>query len=130
MINQDQEVMNGEGYAWLTVKNDLELKIIRGEYIAGERIPPVRKIAQIYGIGTSTATKTLAQLCKDGIIYQRRGVGYFVKPYVRENLILEHKRNLEKMIRNVFEYAELLNSDPMIIINKINDAKNKKEPVK
>ena len=32
MINQDQEVMNGEGYAWLTVKNDLELKIIREEY--------------------------------------------------------------------------------------------------
>lgn len=124
MINQDKEGASGESvYAWLTVKNDLELKIIRGEYVAGERIPPVRKIAEIYGIGTSTATKTLAQLCKDGTIYQRRGVGYFVKPYVREKLITEHKMNLEKIIRNAFDYADMIDTDPMLIINKINETR-------
>ena len=124
MINQDKEGASGESvYAWLTVKNDLELKIIRGEYAAGERIPPVRKIAEIYGIGTSTATKTLAQLCKDGTIYQRRGVGYFVKPYVREKLITEHKMNLEKIIRNAFDYADMIDTDPMLIINKINETR-------
>lgn len=124
MINQEIEGASGESVsAWLTVKNDLELKIIRREYAAGERIPPVRKIAEIYGIGTSTATKTLAQLCKEGIIHQRRGVGYFVKPYVREKLIAEHKRNLEKIIRNAFEYADMIGIDPMLIINKINKSR-------
>jgi len=127
MINQDKEGASGESvYAWLTVKNDLELKIIRGEYAAGERIPPVRKIAEIYGIGTSTATKTLARLCKDGTIYQRRGVGYFVKPYVREKLITEHKMNLEKIIRNTFDYADMIDTDPMLIINKINETRKDK----
>ena len=126
MINQDKDGTSGESiYAWLTVKNDLELKIICGEYVAGERIPPVRKIAEIYSVGTSTATKTLAQLCQDGTIYQRRGVGYFVKPYVRERLITEHKRNLEKMIRNVFEYADMIEVDPMLIIEKINKNRNR-----
>lgn len=127
MINQDIEGASGESvYAWLTVKNDLELKIISGDYVAGERIPPVRKIAEIYGIGTSTATKTLAQLCKDGTIYQRRGVGYFVKPYVREKLIAEHKRNLEKIIRNAFDYADTIGINPMLIINRINESRKSK----
>jgi DNA-binding GntR family transcriptional regulator len=127
MINQDIEGASGESvYVWLMVKNDLELKIIRGEYAAGERIPPVRKIAEIYEIGTSTATKTLAQLCKDGIIYQRRGVGYFVKPYVKEKLAAEHKKNLEKIIRNALEYADMIDTDPMIIINRINESRKTK----
>jgi putative transcriptional regulator len=121
MIKQEREGINGESfYAWQTVKNDLELKIICGEYVAGERIPPVRKMAEIYNICTSTASKTLAQLCKDGTIYQRRGVGYFVKPYVRERLIMEHKRTLEKVIRNAFEYARILEVDPMLIVDAIN----------
>lgn len=126
MENQEVERAGETVYAWLTVKHDLELKIIRGDYAAGERIPPVRKIAEIYGIGTSTATKTLARLCENGIIYQRRGVGYFVKPYVREELIAEHKRNLEKIIRNAFEYAAMIETDPMPIIKKINETRNKK----
>lgn len=130
-MNQDNEGLNGNTvYTWLTVKHDIELRIIRGEYRAGERIPPVRKIAEIYDIGTSTATKTLAQLCKDGAIYQRRGVGYFVKPYVRDDLIEEHRRNLEKIISNAFDYADMIDTDPMIIINRINDARKKQKAVK
>ena len=112
-------------YTWQSVKNDLELKIIRGEYKAGERIPPVRKIAEIYDIGTSTATKTLSQLCEDGTIYQRRGVGCFVKPYVREKLIAKHKRQLEKIILNAFDYADMIGVDPMLIINTIMKTENR-----
>lgn len=98
MINPDSESLAGSTvYAWLMVKHDIELRIIRDEYRAGERIPPVRKIAEIHRIGTSTATQTLAQLCEDGVIYQRRGVGYFVKPYVKDSLKTEHYRKLERI---------------------------------
>lgn len=113
MIIQENEGLCGK------IKQEIELKIISGEYRAGERIPPVRKIAEIYNVGMSTATKTLALMCADGIIYQRRGVGYFVKPYIKENLMEEHRKKLEKLIVNAFEYAELINADPMVIINGI-----------
>jgi GntR family transcriptional regulator len=126
MLNLKREGNSGENiYTWQSVKNDLELKIIRGEYKAGERIPPVRKIAEIYDIGTSTATKTLSQLCEDGTIYQRRGVGCFVKPYVREKLIAKHKRQLEKIILNAFDYADMIGVDPMLIINTIMKTENR-----
>lgn len=126
MLNLKREGNSGENiYTWQSVKNDLELKIIRGEYKAGERIPPVRKIAEIYDIGTSTATKTLSQLCEDGTIYQRRGVGCFVKPYMREKLIEKHKRRLEKIILNAFDYADMIGVDPMLIINTIMKTENR-----
>ena len=126
MLNLKREGNSGENiYTWQSVKNDLELKIIRGEYKAGERIPPVRKIAEIYDIGTSTATKTLSQLCEDGTIYQRRGVGCFVKPHVREKLIEKHKRRLEKIILNAFDYADMIGVDPMLIINTIMKTENR-----
>lgn len=116
------ENMNGEA-AWLDVKNDIELKIISGVYSAGDRIPPIRKIAAIYNIGTTTAAKALGHLCQDGTIYKRRGVGYFVKPYTKDRLCTEHKKNLEKIIINVFDYADLLGVDVMVIINQINKGK-------
>ena len=119
MIPNENETLSNVTYPWLTVKNDLELKIISGEYKAGERIPPVRKIAELYGIGSSTAAKTLAQMHKEGTIYQRRGVGYFVRPFVRETLIAEHRHNLEKTLINAFEYADLLGIDMSTIINRI-----------
>ena len=124
MISNENGALNNVTYPWLTVKHDLELKIISGEYAAGERIPPVRKIAEIYGIGTTTATKTLAQLHKDGTIYQRRGIGYFVRPFVRDALIAEHKRNLEKTLMNAFDYADMLDADIMLMINKIAEARS------
>ena len=46
MISNETEGINNVMYPWLSVKHDLELKIIKGEYAAGERIPPVRKIEQ------------------------------------------------------------------------------------
>lgn len=129
MINRENEgagAEHGNKFLWLTVKSDLEIRIIRGEYAAGERIPTVRKIVELYGVCASTASKTLAQLCQEGTIYCRRGVGYFVQPYVKERLKEEHKRNLEEVIRDMFEYADLIGVDPMPMINKMKQAAGKK----
>lgn len=106
-------------YTWVAVKNDIELKIILGEYAAGERIPSGRKIAETHGIAVATSNHALAELCKDGTIYQRRGVGYFVKPYVRERLLAEHRRKLEKIIQDAFDYADKIGVDLVPIINAI-----------
>lgn len=114
-----QSSTNIEIPTWIAIKQDIELKIIRGEYSAGERIPPVRKIAEIYNIGTSTAAKTLETLAQEGTLYKKRGVGYFVKPYVKEKLCKEHKKNLERILLNAFSYADIIGVDLLKIVNKI-----------
>lgn len=117
------ENINGET-AWLNVKSDIELKIINGDFSAGDRVPPVRKVASNYEISVTTAAKVLENLYRDGTLYKKRGVGYFVEPYIKEKLCTEHKKNLEKILNYAFEYANLLGVDIMVIINQIYKIKN------
>jgi GntR family transcriptional regulator len=96
---------------WSEVKSDIELKILTGEYQAGERLPSIRKLAKDYGVGQSTAIKVLNSLLQEEIIETRRGVGHFVKPYIREKLIAERKRKLEATIQDACEEAVLIGVD-------------------
>ena len=48
-----------------------------------------------------------------------------MKPYVREKLIEKHKRRLEKIILNAFDYADMIGVDPMLIINTIMKTENR-----
>ena len=96
---------------WQEVKADIEYKIITGEYAAGERIPPIRKISKDYNIGQSTAQKVLNTLYQEGIIESKRGVGFFVSPYIKEKLIEERRKNLEKLVAKAAEEAGIIGMD-------------------
>ena len=104
---------------WSTVKNDIELKIIKGEYAAGERVPTIREMAEIYTIGNTTAQKVLESLCEDGTVFKKRGVGFFVKPFVKEKLYGLHKKSVEMRLREVIEYAYILSISKSELINMI-----------
>jgi len=110
--------MDGEKI-WWNIKTDIELRIITGEYIAGERIPPVRKLAEIYGVGTGTAVKAVDQLYIDGTIFKKRGKGFFVAPYIISELKKSHTVRLEKKLSDACEYAKMLGVDAVAIVNKI-----------
>lgn len=94
---------------WLDVKEDIELKIITGEYKSGDQIPPIRKLASIYNVGVTTAQKVMDDLYQEGTVLRKRGVGFFVKPYVKERLYKKHKSEFEKMLLKTIEYAYRLN---------------------
>lgn len=111
---------------WQDVKTDIEHKILMGDFIAGERIPPIRKIAKDYGICQSTAQKVLNTLWQEGIIEPKRGVGFFVKPYIREKLLAEHKIRLEKTMIDAVEEAALVGVDLISMVEKYTEIKNKK----
>lgn len=104
---------------WQDVKEDIEYKILAGVFTAGERIPPTRKIAKDYNIGQSTAQKVLNKLCQEGVIESKRGIGYFVKPYTKEQILTDRKRNLEKTVLNAVREAELINVDLLPMIEKM-----------
>ena len=53
----------------------------------------------------------LNSLLQEEIIETRRGVGHFVKPYIREKLIAERKRKLEATIQDACEEAVLIGVD-------------------
>lgn len=112
--------------AWLNVKHDIELKIINGDFSAGGRVPPIRKVASDYNISIATAAKVLENLNRDGTLYKKRGVGYFVEPYIKEKLCTEHKKNLERILIYAFDYAKLIGVDLMVVISQMHKVKDKK----
>ena len=55
-------------------------RIAGGEWKADDRIPSVRDVAIQLGVNPNTVMRTFDHLQQSGIIYNKRGVGYFVAP--------------------------------------------------
>lgn len=66
-------------------------RIMAGEWPPGGRIPSTKDLAVQLGVNPRTVMKAYDELSDDGIIYQKRGLGYFTADNARE-LILENRR--------------------------------------
>lgn len=66
-------------------------EILQGKYAADEKIPGVREYSALLEVNVNTAIKAYDQLSSRGIIYNRRGLGYFVSPNACE-IIREARR--------------------------------------
>ena len=66
-------------------------EILQGKYAADEKIPGVRVYSALLELNVNTAIKAYDLLSSRGIIYNRRGLGYFVSPNARE-IILQARR--------------------------------------
>lgn len=66
-------------------------EILQGKYAADEKIPGVREYSALLEVNVNTAIKAYDLLSTRGIIYNRRGLGYFVSPDARQ-IILDARR--------------------------------------
>ncbi|MCR5078115.1 MAG: GntR family transcriptional regulator [Prevotella sp.] len=67
-------------------------EIIAGTYKADDRIPSVREYAVTLQVNTNTAVKAYDLLSREEIIYNRRGLGYFVAAGAREQIMATRRR--------------------------------------
>ncbi|BAL01897.1 putative GntR family transcriptional regulator (plasmid) [Oscillibacter valericigenes Sjm18-20] len=109
---------------WLTVKRDIELKIISGEYKAGDKLPTIIELSEMYCIGRTTTQKVMESLSDDGTIVKRMSVGCFVKPYVQALLIDKYKNQLFALLKEVAEYSRRLNVDDVQLLGMMQKALN------
>ena len=72
-------------------------KILAGELKADERIMSVREYGAEIGVNPNTVMRSYEKLTSEGIIYNKRGIGYFVSPSAPER-ILERQR--EEFLRD------------------------------
>ena len=87
-------------------------EILAGTYRGDDRIPSVREYAVMLGVNTNTAVKTYELLAREGVIYNRRGMGYYVSPDARQQ-ILERRRAefREQTLPELFRQMSLLDID-------------------
>ena len=77
---------------YLQMADRLMDEIAAGVYLPESRIPSVREYAVNLCVNTNTAMKTYEELAKDNIIYNKRGLGYFVSPGAIELIKNERRR--------------------------------------
>ena len=76
---------------YLQMADRMKEEILSGTYSDDMRIPSVREYSILLQVNTNTAVKCYEQLSRDGIIYQRRGMGYFVTAGARDRIMQQRK---------------------------------------
>lgn len=82
-------------------------RIVGKELIADERMPSVRDVAVQLGVNPNTVMRTFDFLQQAEIIYNKRGVGYFVAPDAPSKVLELHRK-------------EFVEEDLPILVQKMN----------
>ena len=77
---------------FLQIADRLMEQILGGEPAEDDRMPSVRDVAASMGVNPNTVMRTFEYLQSEEIIYNRRGVGYFVSPDAKKRILDEQRR--------------------------------------
>ena len=93
-------------------------RILSGELQPEARIPSVREYGAEIGVNPNTVMRTYEKLTADGIIFNKRGIGYFVAPdasgVIRN---VQRQQFLEEELPAILRKMRLLDIDPHVIQN-------------
>ena len=97
---------------YLQIADRLCDEILAGQYQDDARIPSVREYAVLLQVNTNTAVKAYDQLARDEIVYNRRGLGYFVTPGAREKILASRRSEfMQQRLPELFRNMKLLGID-------------------
>lgn len=77
---------------YLQIAERISDEILLGHYASGARIPSVREYAALVEVNTNTVMRSYEFLQTQGIIFNKRGIGFFVAPDAKIK-IREYRRN-------------------------------------
>lgn len=100
----------------------IEKEILKGNIRPDEQVPSTTDFTRIYQINPATSMKGLNLLVEEGILYKKRGLGFFLSPEGK-GLILEKKRQefYRDLLPRLIETMDLLDLDREEIIQKIRE---------
>lgn len=82
---------------YIQIADRLSDEILNGTYPPDGRVPGVREYSSMLEVNVNTAVKAFDYLSQQGVLYNRRGLGYFVSPEAHS--IIEKARK-EEFIRD------------------------------
>lgn len=105
-------VWNDQSPIYLQIAEYIVDKILLSEWNGGDRIPSVRELAADIEVNPNTVVRTYGLLSDQEIIYNKRGIGYFLDEQALEKA-QSYRRNrfLEEELPQVIKTMKLLNID-------------------
>ena len=94
---------------WRQIYELIAMRILSGEWPEGERIVSVREMAQEVGVNPNTVMRSYEKLEGDGIVFSRRGIGFFVSDGAKEHIKqLERQKFMDEELPKLRERLSLL----------------------
>jgi len=94
---------------FIQIADRISDRVLSGEYLADRRIPSVRDLAVEMGVNPNTVIRSFERLQNYNIIYNKRGLGYFISEEADEKIRLMRKKQfMEEVLPAVFKEMQLL----------------------
>lgn len=103
-----------EGRAlFLQIAESVEDSIVDGSLAEDTRAPSTNELAAFYRLNPATAAKGVNVLVDKGVLVKRRGIGMFVAPGAREQLLTERREAFaDRFIQPLLAEARTLGLGP------------------
>ncbi|ADK82261.1 GntR family transcriptional regulator [Sediminispirochaeta smaragdinae] len=94
---------------YLQIADFMFEQIITGTWPVETRVPSIRELAGMMQVNPNTAMRTYSYLQELGVIYNKRGIGYFVAPEGAKRVKRERKKSFfEEELPALFHAMETL----------------------
>ncbi len=81
---------------YLQIADRISDDILQDKYDSDSRIPSVREYAASVEVNANTVMRSYERLTAKGLIFNKRGIGFFVSPDAKEKIIEEKSEDLMK----------------------------------
>ena len=94
---------------YLQIADSICERILTGQWPEGDRIPSVRECGIALEVNPNTVARSYDELSQDGIIHNKRGIGYFVSPGARK-IIRDRQREafVPEDLKEIFRKMDIL----------------------
>ena len=79
---------------YLQIADRIGDQILAGTLTPDGKVPSVRELATEIEVNANTVARTYEYLQQSGIIYTKRGLGYFVSPDAQEKIVASRREQL------------------------------------
>ncbi len=98
---------------YLQVADYMSEKILTDEWPEAERIPSIREVASMVQVNPNTVMRSFAHLQENDVIFNKRGVGYFVSEEGKVKIKMEKRKEfIDTKLPKLFHEASLLSVTP------------------
>jgi DNA-binding transcriptional regulator YhcF (GntR family) len=94
---------------YLQISDAIYERILSGDISPDSRIPSVREYGAEIGVNPNTVMRSYERLTSEGVIYNRRGIGYFISPDAKAIVLRNMKHDfLTNEVPRIKRKMELL----------------------
>lgn len=94
---------------YVQIEEYIRENILNEKLESDERVPSIREMAVDMEVNPNTVMRAYSELQDQAIIYNKRGIGYFIDSEAKSKVLQQEKNKfMEKQLPQVFKKMELL----------------------